>query len=43
MGRRVGDREAEEETIVELSATTATLRDARPAGAQQAGDLRDTA
>jgi hypothetical protein len=37
------DRKAEEETIVELSATTATPRDARPAAAQQAGDLRDMA
>jgi len=37
------DRKAEEETMVELSATTATPRDARPAGAQQAGDLRDMA
>jgi hypothetical protein len=37
------DRKAEEETIVELSATTATPRDARPADAQQAGDLGDTA
>src|SRR5262245_54515716 len=43
MGRRVGDRKAEEELIVELSATTTTPRDARPAGAQQAGDLRDMA
>jgi hypothetical protein len=37
------DRKAEEETIAELPATTTTLRDARPAGAQQAGDLRDMA
>jgi hypothetical protein len=37
------DRKAEEEMIVELSATTTTLRDARPVGAQQAGALRDTA
>jgi hypothetical protein len=43
MGRRVGDRKAEEETIVELSATTTTPRDACPADAQQAGDLRDMA
>ena len=35
------DREAEEETIVELSATTTTPRDARLADAQQAEDLRD--
>jgi len=35
------DRKAEEETIVELSATMATPRDARPAAAQQARDLRD--
>jgi len=34
------DRKAEEETIVELSATTTTPRDARPADAQQAEDLR---
>jgi hypothetical protein len=37
------DRKAEEEPMVELSATTTTLRDARPAAAQQAGDLRDMA
>jgi hypothetical protein len=37
------DRKAEEELIVELSATTTTQRDARPADAQQAGDLRDMA
>jgi hypothetical protein len=37
------DRKAEEELIVELSATTTTSRDARPAAAQQAGDLRDMA
>jgi hypothetical protein len=36
------DRKTEEETIVELSATT-TPRDDRPAAAQQAGDLRDMA
>jgi len=35
------DRKAEEETIVELSATTTTPRDARPAAAQQAEDLWD--
>jgi hypothetical protein len=35
------DRKAEEETIAELSATTATPRAARPAVAQQARDLRD--
>jgi len=34
------DRVAEEETIVELSATT-TPRDPRPADAQQAEDPRD--
>jgi len=33
------DRKAEEETMVELSATTTTPRDTRPAAAQQAGDL----
>jgi len=33
------DRKAEEEPIVELSATTTTPRAARPADAQQAGDL----
>jgi len=33
------DRKAEEETIVELSATTTTPRNARPAAAQQAEDL----
>jgi hypothetical protein len=32
---------AEEELIVELSATTTTPRDARPVDAQQAGDLWD--
>jgi hypothetical protein len=37
------DRKAEEELIVELSAATATPRDARPAAAQQAGDLPDMA
>jgi len=37
------DRKAEEETIVELSATTATPRAARPAAAQQARDLRGMA
>jgi hypothetical protein len=37
------DRKAEEETIVELSATTTTPRDALPAVAQQARDLRDMA
>ncbi len=37
------ERKAEEEPIVEVSATTATPRDARPAGAQQAGDLQDIA
>jgi hypothetical protein len=37
------DRKAEEETTEELSATTTTLRDALPAGAQQARDLRDMA
>jgi hypothetical protein len=37
------DRKAEEETIVELSATTTTQRDTRPVDAQQAGDLRDMA
>jgi hypothetical protein len=35
------DRKAEEEPIVELLATTTTQRGARPADAQQAGDLRD--
>jgi hypothetical protein len=35
------DRKAEEETIVELSATTTTPRDARPADAQQAQDLQE--
>jgi hypothetical protein len=35
------DRMAEVEPIVELSATTTTPRDARPADAQQAGDPRD--
>jgi len=33
------DRKAEKEPIVELSATTATPRDARPTAAQQARDL----
>src|SRR5438552_17978138 len=42
MGRWVGDRKAEEEPIVQLSATTTTPRDARPADAQQARDLWDT-
>jgi hypothetical protein len=37
------DRKAQQETIVELSATTATPRDARPAATQQAGGLRDIA
>jgi len=37
------DRKAEEEPIAELLATTTTQRDARPADAQQAGDLRDMA
>jgi hypothetical protein len=32
-------RKAEEELIVELSATTTTQRAARPVDAQQAGDL----
>src|SRR5215469_6600988 len=41
MGRRVGDRKAEEEPIAELLATTTTQRGARPADAQQARDLRD--
>src|SRR6516162_7431206 len=36
------DRKAEEEPIAELLATTTTPRGARPAGAQQSGDLRDT-
>jgi len=36
------DRKAEEEPIAELLATTTTPRGARPADAQQAGDLRDT-
>jgi len=35
------DRKAEKETIVELSATTTTPRDARPVAAQQAEDLRE--
>jgi hypothetical protein len=42
MGRWAGDREAEEEPIAELSATTTTLRGARLGDAQQAEDLRDT-
>jgi hypothetical protein len=37
------EEEEEEETIAELSAATTTPRDARPAGAQQAGDLPDMA
>jgi hypothetical protein len=37
MGRRVGDRKAEEEPIAELWATTTTPRGARPVDAQQAG------
>src|SRR5262245_22328423 len=49
MGRRVGDRKAEEEPIAELWATTTTPRGparlpnaSSLADAQQAGDLRDT-
>jgi hypothetical protein len=37
MGRRVGDRKAEEEPIAKLWATTITARAARPVDAQQAG------
>jgi DNA-binding GntR family transcriptional regulator len=42
MGRWAGHRKAEEEPIVELSATTTTPRGARLDGAQQADDPWDT-
>src|SRR2546423_13184097 len=40
---REEEEEEEEEPIAVLSATRTTQRDARPAAAQQAGDLRDMA